>query len=379
MIKPLRLQEKMANNAAVQQTNGGNFVFSSLYSYTNTRKDGLRNSIDRIFENGGSWNPVLLSFVGNFHESSSLIRKRYPIDDDILIGIGMATFFMRGLVSAVSFTARAPFERVKLLLQNQQELIKCGKLSRPYRGISDCFVRLVKNEGVFSLWRGNSVNLIRVFPVQALNVFSGYVVRGICVGLTKDRVGCETYLKTLVAHTCLYSCLYPLKYARTRLACDIKSVKNGGGRQFNGLFDVYRKTFKSDGLVGIYRGFFVGYIGLIINHSHNLACGGSPTKSDPSKKFSADAALMIGLLGILAAYPFETVQRRMMMTCGEALKYKNSFEALVQIIKNEGILSLYKGYGACLLGMVPMYLVMAGHKKLESRPLGSISIVIGTK
>lgn len=69
----------------------------------------------------------------------------------------------------------------------------------------------------------------------------------------------------------------------------------------------------------------------------------------------------------------------MMMTCGEALKYKNSVQALVHIIKKEGILSLYKGYGACVLGMVPMYLVMIGFKKLENKPLGTISVVIETK
>ncbi|XP_073127251.1 ADP,ATP carrier protein 1, mitochondrial-like isoform X2 [Henckelia pumila] len=371
----------MENSAAVQQTHGGHFVFSGLYSYVSTRNDGLRNSIEGIFDNGGSWNPVLSSFVGSFHESSPLARRKYPIEDDILVGIGMATFFMRGLVSAVSFTAKAPFERVKFLLQNQQELIKCGRLSRPYGGISDCFVRLVKNEGVFSLWRGNSVSLIRIFPEQALNVISSYVVRRICVGLTKDRVGgYETSLKTMVAHTCFYSCLYPLNYAHTRLVCDIKCVENGGGRQFNGLFDVYRKTFKSDGLVGIYRGFFIGYLGLIIGHSHMLVNGGSPTKSNPSKKFPAEAAaLLIGLLGILASYPCETVQRRMMMTCGEASKYKNSVEAFVQIIKNEGIHSLYKGFGACLLCMVPVYLVRTGHDKLEKKPFGTISVVIGTK
>ena len=51
--------------------------------------------------------------------------------------------------------------------------------------------------------------------------------------------------------------VYPLDYARTRLANDAKAaVKKGGGseRQFSGFVDVYRKTLKSDGTVGLYRG-----------------------------------------------------------------------------------------------------------------------------
>ncbi|EXX79139.1 Pet9p [Rhizophagus irregularis DAOM 197198w] len=49
--------------------------------------------------------------------------------------------------------------------------------------------------------------------------------------------------------------VYSLDYARTRLANDAKNAKKGGERQFNGLIDVYRKTLKSDGLIGLYRGF----------------------------------------------------------------------------------------------------------------------------
>jgi solute carrier family 25 (mitochondrial adenine nucleotide translocator), member 4/5/6/31 len=38
----------------------------------------------------------------------------------------------------------------------------------------------------------------------------------------------------------------------------------GGERQFNGMIDVYVKTMKSDGIVGLYRGFVVSCIGIIV-------------------------------------------------------------------------------------------------------------------
>lgn len=47
--------------------------------------------------------------------------------------------------------------------------IKQGRLSTPYKGIGDCFARTYADEGLTSLWRGNTANVIRYFPTQALN------------------------------------------------------------------------------------------------------------------------------------------------------------------------------------------------------------------
>lgn len=48
-------------------------------------------------------------------------------------------------------------------------MIKAGRLASKYNGISDCFKRTAAEEGVMSLWRGNTANVIRYFPTQALN------------------------------------------------------------------------------------------------------------------------------------------------------------------------------------------------------------------
>lgn len=75
-------------------------------------------------------------------------------------------FLMGGVSAAVSKTAAAPIERVKLLIQNQDEMLKTGRLSEPYKGIGECFSRTIKEEGFGSLWRGNTANVIRYFPTQ---------------------------------------------------------------------------------------------------------------------------------------------------------------------------------------------------------------------
>lgn len=67
----------------------------------------------------------------------------------------------------------------------------------------------------------------------------------------------------------------------------------------------------------------------------------------------------------LASYPIDTVRRRMMMTSGEAVKYKGSFDCFAQILKNEGAKSLFKGAGANILRAVAGAGVLAGYDKLQ--------------
>ncbi|GMP88105.1 hypothetical protein CsSME_00040207 [Camellia sinensis var. sinensis] len=177
-------------------------------------------------------------------------------------------FLMGGVSAAVSKTAAAPIERVKLLIQNQDEMLKTGRLAEPYKGIGECFKRTIREEGFGSLWRGNTANVIRYFPTQALNfAFKDYFKR--LFNFKKDRDGYWKWFAGNLgsggaagASSLLF--VYSLDYARTRLANDAKAAKKGGERQFNGLVDVYRKTMKTDGIAGLYRGFNISCVGIIV-------------------------------------------------------------------------------------------------------------------
>ena len=78
-------------------------------------------------------------------------------------------FALSGAAAVISKTAAAPIERVKLLVQNQEEMLKTGRLTEPYKGVIDCTVRVFRTEGILPFWRGNLANCIRYFPTQALN------------------------------------------------------------------------------------------------------------------------------------------------------------------------------------------------------------------
>ncbi|MBA0736346.1 hypothetical protein Gogos_009908, partial [Gossypium gossypioides] len=284
-------------------------------------------------------------------------------------------FLMGGVSAAVSKTAAAPIERVKLLIQNQDEMIKTGRLSEPYKGIADCFKRTMKDEGVVSLWRGNTANVIRYFPTQALNfAFKDYFKR--LFNFKKDRDGYWKWFAGNLASggaagasSLLF--VYSLDYARTRLANDAKAAKKGGERQFNGLVDVYRKTLKSDGIAGLYRGFNISCVGIIVYRGLYFGMYDSlkPVLLTGDLQDSFFASFALGWLitngAGLASYPIDTVRRRMMMTSGEAVKYKSSLDAFSQILKNEGAKSLFKGAGANILRAIAGAGVLAGYDKLQ--------------
>ncbi|KAJ3991406.1 mitochondrial carrier [Lentinula boryana] len=268
-------------------------------------------------------------------------------------------FMMGGVSAAVSKTAAAPIERVKLLVQNQGEMLKQGRLATPYGGVLDAFRRTIADEGALSLWRGNTANVIRYFPTQALNfAFKDYFKS--LFGFKKEA-GYWTWFAGNVASggaagasSLLF--VYSLDYARTRLANDAKSTAKGGGdRQFNGLVDVYKKTLASDGIAGLYRGFVPSVIGIIVYRGLYFGVYDSlkPVVLVGALQGSFLASFLLGwtvTIGSgLASYPLDTIRRRMMMTSGSGVNYKSMFDAGSQIIAKEGTASLFKGAGANIL------------------------------
>ncbi|KAF8536918.1 mitochondrial carrier domain-containing protein [Trichophaea hybrida] len=271
----------------------------------------------------------------------------------------MIDFMMGGISAAVSKTAAAPIERIKLLIQNQDEMIKQGRLDRKYNGIGDCFKRTMADEGVVALWRGNTANVIRYFPTQALNFAFRDKFKSM-FGYKKDRDGYAKWMAGNLASggaagaTSLLF-VYSLDYARTRLANDNKSAKTGGERKYSGLIDVYKKTIATDGIGGLYRGFGPSVLGIIVYRGLYFGMYDSIKPVVLTGKLEGNflASFALGWCVTtgagIASYPLDTVRRRMMMTSGEAVKYKSSMHAFSSIVKAEGVKSLFKGAGANIL------------------------------
>jgi solute carrier family 25 (adenine nucleotide translocator) protein 4/5/6/31 len=279
-------------------------------------------------------------------------------------------FLLSGVAAAVSKTAAAPIERVKLLVQNQGEMLKQGILTEPYKGVIDCTKKTMASEGVGAFWRGNMANVIRYFPTQALNFAFKDTVKAI-FKTPKDAPQYMKFATNIASGGCAGSMslafVYSLDYCRTRLANDAKT--KSGTRQYNGMVDVYVKTIKSDGIQGLYRGFVISCVGIFIYRGMYFGLYDSLKPILLGDNASVFLSFVLGwavtVTAGLMSYPIDTIRRRMMMTSGQAVKYKNSMDCAVQVLKSEGFMSLMKGAGANVLRGVAGAGVLAGFDKFK--------------
>merc|ERR1712179_537268 len=274
-------------------------------------------------------------------------------------------FMLSGVAAGVSKTAAAPIERVKLLVQNQDEMIKQGVLDRPYGGIADCTKRTMATEGVGSFWRGNLANVLRYFPTQALNfAFKGQIKA--MFATPSDASNARKFATNIAsggfAGSMSLTVVYSLDFARTKLANDAKG--KDGKRKYNGLVDVYKKTLASDGLGGLYRGFVISCVGIFIYRGLYFGLYDSLKPIIVGENGSAFVSFFLGwsvtIVSGLASYPIDTIRRRMMMTSGGAVKYNGAIDCAQQIMKAEGFMSMMKGAGANVLRGVAGAGVLAG-------------------
>ncbi|CAO2613268.1 ADP/ATP translocase 4 [Lemmus lemmus] len=174
-----------------------------------------------------------------------------------------------GVAAAVSKTAVAPIERVKLLLQVQASSKQISPEAR-YKGMVDCLVRIPREQGFLSYWRGNFANVIRYFPTQALNfAFKDKYKQLFMSGVNKEKQFWRWFLANLAsggaAGATSLCVVYPLDFARTRLVLSFNCFILGPEqRQFKGLGDCIMKIAKSDGIIGLYQGFGVSVQGIIV-------------------------------------------------------------------------------------------------------------------
>lgn len=265
----------------------------------------------------------------------------------------LVDFLAGGVSAAVAKTAVAPIERVKLLLQVQAASKQISP-DKAYKGIIDCFLRIPKEQGVLSYWRGNLANVIRYFPTQALNfAFKDKYKRMFMEGIDKNTQFWKYFAGNLASGgaagaTSLFF-VYPLDYARTRLAMDIG--KSHAERTYHGMMDCIIKTFKHDGFVGLYRGFVVSVQGIIIYRAayFGLFDTSKMLRPDPQKGsvlVSFIIAECVTTVAGLISYPLDTVRRRMMMQSDqkkEDIFYKNTLDCWVKTFRNEGPAAFYKG------------------------------------
>ncbi|XP_070948857.1 ADP/ATP translocase 1 isoform X2 [Macaca nemestrina] len=239
-------------------------------------------------------------------------------------------------------------------LHQVQHASKQISAEKQYKGIIDCVVRIPKEQGFLSFWRGNLANVIRYFPTQALNfAFKDKYKQLFLGGVDRHKQFWRYFAGNLAsggaAGATSLCFVYPLDFARTRLAADVG--KGAAQREFHGLGDCIIKIFKSDGLRGLYQGFNVSVQGIIIYRAayfgvYDTAKGMLPDPKNVHIFVSWMIAQSVTAVAGLVSYPFDTVRRRMMMQSGRKgadIMYTGTVDCWRKIAKDEGAKAFFKG------------------------------------
>merc|ERR1719254_275013 len=229
-----------------------------------------------------------------------------------------------------------------------------------------------------AFWRGNFTNCIRYFPTQAFNLsFKDTFKKMFPKYSPKENFGMFFAVNMAsggLAAAGSLCIVYPLDYARTRLASDVGS----GKKTFSGLGDCLKKTASGPtGPLALYTGFGVSLMGIIPYRGFQLGAfdtlvGLNPYKADkgPIGFFSTFASAQTAIIaGAAISYPFDTVRRRLQMQAEkppEEHVYKGTFDCLKKIAAEEGIgAGVYKGFVANAFRSVGAALVLVLYERTK--------------
>jgi len=288
-------------------------------------------------------------------------------------------FAAGGVSGAIAKTCTAPIERVKLLIQTQDAnpRVISGEVPR-YTGIVNCFSRVNSEQGFKAFWRGNFTNVIRYFPTQAFNFAFKDTIKTLFPKYNPKTQFGMFFLVNMasggLAGAGSLCFVYPLDYARTRLASDVGS----GKRDFNGLSDCLAKTVKSGGPMALYNGFGVSVAGIIPYRGVYFGLFDSMREKNPYK---ADRGVVgmasrfaiaqcVAIIAGYASYPFDTVRRRLQMQSEKPKDkwlYKGTMDCTRKIAANEGVSALFKGAGSNALRTVGSALVLVLYDEITTR------------
>ncbi len=276
-----------------------------------------------------------------------------------------------GAAGATARTFVAPIDRVKILMQTQHVTAGTGsgdggrgRAVPQYHSLAQSLRKIVTEEGVLRLWRGNGVNCLRVVPYSGMQfatydkLKSWFLERGSprrttgggvdAAGLSpfgvRERLACGA--GAAIVATCM---TYPLDMIRLRLSVQ---------PELRGALDSARSVLADGGP----RAFFKGFVPTVCSITPFVAINFAMFDTFKTTTFTARPDLKesipvtlglgasAGLFAQTCCYPLDLVRRRMQL---KGHVYNGVVDAFRTILRDEGPRGFYKGMLPNAVKVVP--------------------------
>lgn len=311
--------------------------------------------------------PKELEHLDNKHHSFDLPPFQFPDlakpFKDCLRNREVGEFLSGALAGAMTKAVLAPLETIRTRM-----VVGVGSKS-----IAGSFAEVIQHQGLQGLWAGNTVNMLRIVPTQAIEFGTfEYVKRAMTSAQeTWNQAECPTVQIGRINLKFSLSWISPIAVAGaaagvvSTLVCHplevLKDRLTISPEAYPSIAVAVSRIYKDGGLGGFYAGLSPTLIGILpystcyyfmyekLKKSYCLA-----TKK---KSLSRADMLLVGALSGFTAgtisFPLEVARKRLMVGALEGKCPPHMAAALAEVIRERGLLGLYRGWGASCLKVAP--------------------------
>lgn len=232
----------------------------------------------------------------------------------------ISMFFIGGMSAIISRTLTAPMELMKIQQQNK---------FFPQTSIIQTF----QNEGIKSLWKGNQINCLRIFPQNAIS-YGTYEY-------TKKHI--HPFLSGMIAGTLAITIIYPAENLRSRFSLQLKNEII-----YPSLLSAFHKT----PIRQLYQGLPMSLFGYTTFTTLNYAF------YEEYKKYTNSfiAGGLAGSTAVSITYPTDIIRRRIQLQGfhHSVPKYSSILDTIQKMYQREGqIRAFYQGMPITIIKLFP--------------------------
>jgi len=254
---------------------------------------------------------------------------------------------------------RLQIQGEKLAQQQQQQQQQQQHKGTNHRGMFRTMFGIIKEEGLMKLYQGLPPALLRhvIYTGSRLQIYEFF--RGHLMARTEGEMFpvWQAALCGVTAGAGGQFLASPTDLVKTQMQMEGRRVLEGHAKRYNGTLHAFRLIHRERGVRGLWRGWVPNCQRAALVNLGDFATYDSAKQLLIKKLSFRDditthtlASFASGFAQAVLGTPADVIKSRVM---NEPDLYKGSVDCFMQTVRNEGLMSLYKGFFPCWLRLAP--------------------------
>lgn len=235
------------------------------------------------------------------------------------------------------------------------------------------FVEIVEHNGWQGLWAGNTINMLRIIPTQAIELGTFECVKRSMASAQEKwkEEGCPKIQLGDLKIELPFHLLSPIAIGgaaagiASTLVCHplevLKDRMTVNREAYPSIAIAFSKIYQTDGIGGLYAGLCPTLVGMLpystCYYFMYETIKTNYCRAHKKKSLSRPELLVIGALSGLTAstisFPLEVARKRLMVGSLQGKCPPHMIAALAEVIQEEGAKGLFRGWAASSLKVMP--------------------------